>query len=167
MQNFHRSGTLKLLVSYVDHIFMHQVSCIHIKFSDTYVRAIFPYQCNDSCIKKAFYFLQKENCQIHVNSINQEQTLTQSLLSPQSPLVSNLLSPYDNLRKHLVCVQSNQVSPSIEGLFLIVDLLQVKYYRSFLDTESLIGIMGNEHISFKSRTQCLDSQTSNVGTFDY
>ena len=42
------------------------------------------------------------------------------------------------------------------------------FFQVKLDTESLIGIMGNEHISFKSRTpaQCLNSQDPNLGTCD-
>ena len=49
--------------------------------------------------------------------------------------------------------ESNEVSPSVEGLFLIVNFFQAKNYERFiLDTESLIGIMGNEHISFKSQS---------------
>ena len=59
----------------------------------------------------------------------------------------------------------NEVSPSIKELFLIVTkdysanriILNCQFLPSevlsfILDTESLIGIMGNEHISFKSQT---------------
>ena len=42
----------------------------------------------------------------------------------------------------------NQASLSL--IFLIVNFFQVLSF--ILDTESLIGIMGNDHISFKSRT---------------
>ena len=42
----------------------------------------------------------------------------------------------------------NQVSPSIEGLFLIVQFLPSEVLSFILDTESLSGIMENEHISF-------------------
>ena len=35
-----------------------------------------------------------------------------------------------------------------------------------LDIESVIGIMGNEHIFLRAELQCLDSLDSNLGTFD-
>ena len=59
----------------------------------------------------------------------------------------------------------NQVSPSIERLFFNYQLAPSEVISFILDTESLIGIMGNEHYFLKS-SQCPDSQDSNLEMFD-